>query len=122
MAISVDFKIEKDYFLVTASGKDDSLEDVMKFQQSIAAEAFKHHTPKILCDERMLVYDLSLMDEFNLGKGLEPFSELLEKVAIVYNPQFEGIMQFYEDVTNNVGVKLLATSSIEEAKNWISPS
>jgi hypothetical protein len=121
MAISVDFKIEKDYLLVTAWGKDDSLEEVTKYQQSIAAEAFKHHTPKILCDERKLIYGLSLNEEFNLGKGLAQYSDSLEKLAIVHNDQFEGIMQFFEDVTNNVGVKLLATSSIEEAKNWISP-
>jgi hypothetical protein len=119
MAIGAAFDYQDDTLLVTASGSDESLEEVEKYLSSIIEEGHKYKVQNILCDERNLKYELGMADLFELGQLLSNHAKFINRVAIVCSPEYINETKFFENVTSNRGVSIIATTDIEEARSWI---
>ena len=55
MSIQYTMKMENDTSLVTASGRDENLDDVKQYGQAVITAALHNNCIKILCDETNLV-------------------------------------------------------------------
>lgn len=119
MAIQYNFQIEKDCLHVKTTGKDESLEQVLAYSQALLAKALESNCTKVLCDERKLEYQLSVLETFQLA---EKASELIPKVAqiaIVCHSKYLDDGKFYENVTSNRGLIVRVTNDYEDAANWL---
>lgn len=119
MAIKFSFKWEEPVLHVNASGKDDDLEDVLRYSTSVIEQALLLHTHKILCDERNLEYTLSTLDTYDLAEYASQAFTMGARIAIVCKPDGLKDGKFYETVASNRGLIVFVTSDIEQAKSWL---
>ncbi len=122
MAISYYFTKTVDYLLVTASGEDESLNEVINYGKAIIDFALKSRASKILCDERNLIYKLNILDTFENAKTIAQLVPTLVMVAIVCDKTNMPVAHFWEDVANNRGLKVKFFIDFIEAENWIKPA
>lgn len=119
MTLKWEFKHLADFLYVKTSGKDDSFEDTLSYSDAILAEAVKHKKNKILCDERNVTYNLSVLDNFKLAKAVSEIAPKITRLAIVYNENFTDDMDFFQTVAFNRGLTIKTTTSIREAEEWL---
>ena len=119
--MSIKFTIvnQKNYLKVKASGKDDNLEEVFHYANSILKEASKNKSKRILSDERELVYEISTLDTFTLAEEAAKHCRHLMKIAIVCNSRYLEEGKFYETVASNRGLIVRVTDNYDEAEKWL---
>jgi len=119
MSISYHIENHPDFLKVVAHGKDDNLEDVNQYQQAIMEAVYRFGCKKILCDERDLIYAISVFDTYQLGETVAKYAKELIKVAIVCknNSLEEG--RFFETVASNRGLCILVTADYDKAVAWL---
>lgn len=119
--MSINFKIEnkKDHLLVTSSGKDGGLQEVINYNKAIIDSATKYDLNKILCDERNLTYAISLGETYKLADFASKYASEVAAVAIICDKEQIEEAKFYETVANNRGLNIFATSDMNEAKKWL---
>lgn len=119
MAINVTFKNKGDILLVTASGKDESLEDVEEYGMKVIEQGILSNCRKILCDEINLEYNLSTIDTFESAKFISENAPKVCKVALVSNPKNLPDAKFWETVTFNRGLTVKVFTDKSEAEVWL---
>jgi hypothetical protein len=119
MAIKHTFKTEDEILIVTSVGTDDSLDEVLNLNEAILQEAIKCGYRKVLSDERLLIYDLSIIETFMLGDTLSKRIRFIEKIALVISDNQEEMAMFWENVTVNRKVKAKVFVKYDEAVEWL---
>lgn len=119
MSIIIDFKVFDDILKVTASGKDESVEEVKDYGIKVIEQAITSNCRKILCDERELEYNLSTIDTFESAKFISENAPKVAKAALVCNHKNLPDAKFWETVSFNRGLTVKVFTSIEEAESWL---
>jgi hypothetical protein len=119
MAITFDWRLEDEILHIIARGKDESLEEVTAYGEAIVALALEQGCYKLLCDERNLVYRISLSDTYELGVNHSQHNKVSAYVALVCSEANLEIAKFFENVMRNRGIYLQAFTDIELAKAWL---
>lgn len=119
MAIEYTIENTENYLKVVARGIDDNLSEVLGYSQAVVEAAIKHNSKKILCDEQNLIYNVSVIDTYELAEFASKYAHKLVKIAIVCNIDCIGDGKFYETVASNRGLKVRVTCNFEEAVKWL---
>lgn len=122
MAITFTSEIEGDLLVVTTCGTDDDLQQVIDYGQAVIDLAVRSGAPRILCDERNLVYTLGTVDTFELAKAIADRAPTVMRVAIVCRPQDFEDGKFWENVAVNRGLHARAFLEMELARAWLGAS
>lgn len=119
--MSIQFKIEVEGPLIraTASGTDDSLEEVEAYGTAVVESCRKNQCKYILCDERRLHYNLSTSETFDLGEYYTSYAPSVVRVAIVCSRENLEEASFFETVAVNRGLQIRVFTDMEEAENWL---
>jgi hypothetical protein len=119
MAIAYSFEVENDLLKATASGKDETLEEVMDYGMAIIHAAIVNKCQKVLCDETGLEYSLGTFESFESAKFISENAPDVAKVAIVCNPRFIGDAAFWETVAVNRGLQVKFFKNLRDAEEWL---
>lgn len=120
MAIQYKFTTKDDILIVETSGEDDGLQEVLDYAEAIIEEGIRQNCTKIICDERKLIYRLSMSDTFELAKNTSLAAPKIVSTAIITLPEFKEIIEFWETVALNRGLNIKVFFSLEDALNWLS--
>jgi len=104
---------------VTATGRDDSLAEVMAYAQAVIENAVTKACTRILCDERRMVYALDTVDTFKLAEFTAAHAPRVAKVALVPPPLQVQDAQFWETVVKNRGLRVRIFPTVELAEAWL---
>jgi hypothetical protein len=119
MAITFTYKVENKVLKVFTQGKDDSLQDTKKYGKEVLGLSIKNECNKILCDERNLEYNLSVMDTFSLAEIASIKARGLCRIAIVCQEKYLDNGKFFETVSSNRGLIVLVTAELDQANEWL---
>lgn len=119
MAISFEYEVLGDLLRVTATGRDDSLEDVKQYGMKIIEASLQTGCTRILCDETGLEYALGKVDSFEAAKYIAEMVPGLGKAAIVCHPKYASDGEFWGTVAVNRGLEVKMCTDILEAEEWL---
>lgn len=119
MAIKTEFEVDHDLLIVTASGEDDSLEEVQAYARKIIETAIENNCSKIICDERNLIYLLSVSDTYELAKDTAFVAPKIAHTAIITLPEYKEIVEFWEMVALNRGLSIKVFYDKASALKWL---
>lgn len=119
MAITYNISQNDNYLLITASGKDDCLQDVINYGSAIIQHAIEHRITQILCDERQLQYALGFFDIFESARFLAENVPTLAKAAVVIGNNNMEDATFWETVAVNRGLHVKIFQEFETAEEWL---
>lgn len=119
MAITYSMSLEPPLLRVTASGIDDSLGEVQAYGAAILQACVESGCTRVLCDERELIYNLSVFDTYELARVTSELAPGLGKAAIVCNQDNVSDAQFWETVAVNRGLMVRVFLSLAEAETWL---
>jgi hypothetical protein len=119
MAIKAEFKFMDNTLYVKATGKDDSVKDVLAYGQSVIEQALIHQAKQVLVDETELVYALGTFDLYETAKAFAESAPYVVKSALVVNPEQAKDAEFWETVAVNRGLFVRMFTSFDEAKQWL---
>ena len=112
--------IKKDrYLLITASGKDDNLEEVESYGMAVIQAAIENRVTHILCDERQLEYALGTFDIFESARFIAEHVPSLAKTAIVSGSNESQDVAFWETVAVNRGLHVKMFKDFDSAETWL---
>jgi hypothetical protein len=111
--------LTKDCMHIIASGKDESLDEVKQYTEKIVEFAIENKPKYILSDERNLIYDLSILDTYELGEFASKYASHINRVAIVCNTKYYDSGNFYETVSRNRGLTINVMTNMKEAMKWL---
>ena len=120
MDSKIDYKLYKDWLLVTITGtyNADDWKD-LKFFKTLIAQCQTTGCQKILIDARELKGDIPIIERFEYGENIALVSEGNYIFAMV-GPK-EQILpdKFFENVATNRGAIVKVTADIDEAHQWL---
>ena len=119
MAIQYKHELKGDTLEVVASGKDDSLEDVMGYAAGVLEVAKQSGCKKIFCDERDLIYNLSTFDAVQYANYAAANARKLGKVAVVCSPEFLEEGKFVETAATNRGLVVYISAHYQTSRDWL---
>ena len=119
MAITAEFKVEGDVLYVTASGRDDSINDPLQYGAAIIEQALTHQSKRVLVDERELIYVIATFDLYETAKVMAENAPQVVKAALVINPAQFKDAKFWETVAVNRGLNVHLFTDIDDAKKWL---
>ncbi len=119
MSINFNSKIEDEILIITAAGKDDTVDQVVAYGQSIIQLGIESGTSKVLCDERNLEYAIGTFDIFEAATIIAEQAPRVARIAIVCRPQFLDDGNFWETVAVNRGLHVRMYTDINLAKSWL---
>lgn len=119
MTIEYQIVPEGSLLRVTASGRDDNLEEVKNYGMAIIDAALTNHCTRVLCDESQLEYRLSTIENYESAEFIARKAPHVGKVAIVYNPTYLKDARFWETVAVNRGLTVCFFKTLEEAEAWL---
>jgi hypothetical protein len=120
MAITYSMTTEENLLVVTASGFDESLEDVQQYGMAVVNACKEANMPNVLCNEINLEYRLGTLDTFKSAEFLASQAPRVGKVAIVCNEKFIADAKFWETVAVNRGLAVRAFKDLASARHWLS--
>jgi hypothetical protein len=119
MAIEYQITVEDDLLRVTASGRDDSLEEVQSYGMAVVQAAIENRCSRVVCDETNLVYTLGTIDTFRYGAFIATKAPRLARVALVINPDQSKDAAFWETVVINRGLQVRIFDDAQAAEAWV---
>lgn len=119
MAIDYSFHVDGNLLRVKASGRDESLEEVMAYGLAIIETAKESGCTRVLCDELELDYALGTFDTFEAAKFIAEQVPGVARVAIVCKQEQADDAEFWETVATNRGMSVRMFHDLEEAEAWI---
>ena len=119
MAITFQSEIADGLLLITTSGRDENLQQVIDYGCAIIDLAVESGVTLILCDERNLEYALDTFDTFQSAQKIAELAPRLARIAIVCGPQFFKDGKFWETVAVNRALQVRVDTDIERAKAWL---
>lgn len=121
MGIHYSAKVDGDVLVVTATGFDESADEVRQYGLWVIGEGKRTGVARILCDERELEYRLSTLDTYATAAFIAAEAPRLARVAIVCSPRSMDDARFFENVAVNRGLTVRAFEDIAEARAWVAP-
>jgi hypothetical protein len=118
MAIQYQIENTPDYLLVTASGTNVNIDEVMSYTQAIVMTAMKYNPTCVLCDGRQLQYTLSLELIRKIAEYVSFYSTDRVKVALVFDKKYLEFGEFYEAVALHHGLTMRITDDYQGALEW----
>ncbi|MGB8248066.1 MAG: hypothetical protein WCE98_08665 [Chlorobium sp.] len=122
MSIRYTTKIDGETLFVTASGSDESIEDVEGYALGVIEACLRSGATRVLCDETGIEYRLGTVDTYEAGKFLASHVPRAVRIAIVCNPAFVADARFFENVVVNRGLILRMFIDPESAGRWLMES
>lgn len=119
MAITFQACIEDDLLIITASGRDEHVQEVIDYGISVIDLAVKKSVKRVLCDERNLEYALNTFDTFRVAEAIAARAPRLVRVAIVCGAAFLQDGKFWETVSVNRGLLVRVDTDIVQATEWL---
>lgn len=120
MAIQYTFQRQDQTLIVTTSGFDESLEEVMLYGMAVIQEAVLGEYATILCDETQLEYRLGILDTYEAAEFMSRQAASVAKAAIVCDEKNIKDAKFWETVAVNRGLIVRVFRDIESAHLWLS--
>ena len=123
MAMQYDIESHPTYLRAACSGSY-AYEDVRRVYEDAIATASARDVPKILIDMREVVGDIPTMERFNLGSYLaelclEHQKSARFRIAVIGKAPLIGPERFGENVARNRGVLGLATTNLDEVREFL---
>jgi hypothetical protein len=119
MAIHYNFSTEGNLLVVTASGFDESLEEVQNYSLATIQEAQRGGFTSVLCNEIQLEYRLGTLDTYKAATFVAQQAPKVARVAIVCSEQFMRDAKFWETVAVNRGLEVRVFPDLSAAHSWI---
>ncbi len=119
MTIKYQSEFREKLLIVTASGRDDTLEQVIEYGCSVIALAVESGATRLLCDERGLEYTLDTVDTYKLAKTMAERAPKIIRVAIVCRPEFLVEGKFWETVAANRALLVRVDTDFDRALRWL---
>jgi len=119
MSITYQSKVEDGILIITTTGRDDNVNQVIEYGRSITQLAVNSGVIRILCDERNLEYAIGTLDIFVAAKKIAEEVPKLAYIAIVCQPRFLKDGKFWETVAVNRGLRVHIGTDIRRAEDWI---
>ena len=122
MAYTLEIQEKEGYFLMTASGTLESVDDLAGISRSMQEKADQCHCRRFLIDETTVnktidPHDISVFAE---SKVDNPYTRL--RVAAVFSPEEVSRLRWIETFLQNRSLTYRQFSSIEEARQWLMSS
>ena len=117
MAIRYDFIINGDTLIATASGFDESRDEVRNYGIAIIEAAVKHGSRRVLCLETGLEYRLGVVDTFEVAAYIAQHAPHVARIAIVHAIAHATIARFWETVAVNRGLTVRVFADRAEAED-----
>ncbi|NTW54470.1 MAG: hypothetical protein HGB15_06890 [Chlorobaculum sp.] len=119
MAITFHSEIADGLLLITASGRDEDVQQVIDYGSAVIDLAVESGVTLILCDERNLEYALDTFDTFKSAQQIAEIAPKVIRVAIVCGAKFLEDGKFWETVAVNRALQVRVDTDIEQAKAWL---
>lgn len=119
MAINYTFENEAKLLKVKASGKDDTVEQVIEYGMAVLNAAISLECIKVLCDETELQYSIGTFDTYESARIISQNAPNIAQVAIVCNPLQIEDADFWSTVASNRGLHVRVFKTIDEANSWL---
>ncbi len=119
MAIHYSMKTEGSLLVVTASGFDESLEEVQQYGLAVVQACRQGGHARVLCDEQELEYRLGTLDTFKSAEFLAAQAPRIGRAAIVCNTKFNRDAEFWETVAVNRGLTVRFFKDMDTARQWL---
>ena len=119
MAITFQSEMQGGLLLVTASGRDENLQQVIDYGTSVITLAIESGATHVLCDERNLDYALDTLDTFQAAQAIAERAPKVPRVAIVCQPKFLEEGKFWETVAVNRALPVRVDTDIVRARAWL---
>lgn len=119
MSIKYMFSVEENLLVVTASGFDENLEEVLEYGMAVIREAVKGNHTAVLCDETGLEYRLETLDTYRSAEFISQQAPRIARVALVCKLQAFTDAKFWETVVVNRGLRVRFFKNIPEARIWL---
>ena len=119
MAIAYRSKMEKGLLIIIASGRDESVQQVIEYGASVIDLALATGATRVLCDERDLECALGTVDTFQAAQAIAERAPKIIRVAIVCGPKFLALGKFWETVLVNRSLKVLVDTDMARARKWL---
>lgn len=120
MAIIYNFKARGNLLTVKASGSDDDLDEVKQYGMAVVEAAMKAATPRILCDERELEYQLGTAETHECAEFVASNAPHIARIALVTQPGQRKNIAFWENVMVKRGMTVRVFTNLEDAEAWLS--
>ena len=119
MSISFHTRSENGLLCVTASGCDESRDEVQAYGQAVVDAAVAHACTHVLCDERELIYKLANLDTYAAAKFIAAYAPKVARIAIVCHPACATDGFVWETVAISEGLCVRFFQSIDKASAWL---
>lgn len=119
MAIHSTFHIANDLLTVTASGFDESVEEVMAYGMAVVQTAIESDTRHILVDETGLEYRISTGDTYAAAAAIANAAPRVARIALVPRAEDYQDAAFWETVVVNRGLTARVFRDVESARAWL---
>lgn len=119
MSIQFKHEVQDKLLLITTEGKDDSLKEVENYARSILELAVKHNCSQVLCDERNLLYSISMGETLKYAESLAADITQVNAIAVVCDKRYLNEGEVFELAARGRGLSVLATSDYQEAISWL---
>ena len=119
MSIAYQISVQGNHLLVTASGVDDSFEEVQRYGAAVLEAALANNCLRVICDERDLIYKTDTLDLYALAKSLAECVPTMARVALVCKADQFKDAAFWQVVATNRGLTVRAFKDMEAAHAWI---
>ena len=111
--------MEDGLLVITASGRDESLQQVVDYGRAVIQLAVEKEVRRVLCDERNLEYALGMFDTFQAAKTIAECAPRVGRVAIVCGPKFLETGKFWETVAVNRHFHVRVDTDLDRARAWL---
>lgn len=119
--MTISFRAEQSdgVLVITATGRDDNLQQVIDYGSSVIELAVKNGARYILCDERGLEYTLDTYDTFRSAQEIAARAPKVLRIAIVCGERFFEDGKFWETVAVNRALHVRFDTDIGRARVWL---
>jgi hypothetical protein len=119
MAITFESSMEDGVLIITTSGRDENLQQVLEYGQAVIDLVVATGATRILCDERNLEYAIDTIDTYDAAKAVAEHASKAVRIAIVCGPNFLEDGKFFETVAVNRNLRLRVDTDIAKARAWL---
>lgn len=116
MSIQFQSEMKDGILVVTASGRDDNVQQVIDYGHSVERVAIESGARCVLCDERNLQYAI---DTFDAARQIAASAPKAARIAIVCRPECLEDGKFWETVAVNRGMQVRMDTDFVRAEAWL---
>lgn len=119
MAYSWTFQYQAPILEVKAVGTEEHFKEAMNYAFAVHDAIIANSACGVMCDERELIYNLSLVDTFKLAQGAMDHYSGIKAIAIVASKAQLTEVKLYCTYLSVNGIKAHSFLQLEEARTWL---